>query len=122
MTETTVENEVHRLRVRIIGLTTRQLDELVEPVVSPETQAEAARTNSEPRPRRAVIVDSLAEFSTIGSEGRAVPVLGDQSLADQIVVLLEHGLRSSTELPEAQRDMMLNRLLDAAIRLRRSLA
>ncbi|SDR79553.1 hypothetical protein SAMN04489751_0474 [Brevibacterium sandarakinum] len=72
--------------------------------------------------RRDTIAEALAQFSSIGSGGRPVPDLGDQSLADQVVVLIEDGMASSADLPETQRQESLELLLDAAIRLRRSLA
>lgn len=111
MTEQTadLENEVRRLRVRIIGLTTRQLDELVN-------------TASGSMSRRDVIVASLTEFSHLSSGGQPVPELGDSHLADQIVVLLEHGMRTVLDQEQESRDQQLSELHEAAVRLRRSLA
>ena len=101
-----LETEVRRLRIRIISLTTAQLDEAAPPAPS----------------RRAVIREALAEFSAIGSEARPVPELGDQNLADQVVVLLEHGLRSARTLLEPARENRISALTEAAVRLRRNLA
>ncbi|SMX76979.1 hypothetical protein BI49514_01168 [Brevibacterium iodinum ATCC 49514] len=101
-----LETEMRRLRVRIISLTTAQLDEAAPPSPS----------------RRAAIREALAEFSAIGSEDRPVPELGDQTLADQVVVLLEHGLRSARALPESDREHRISTLTEAAVRLRRNLA
>lgn len=101
-----LETEVRRLRIRIISLTADQLDE--------ETPAAPSR--------RQALVDALAEFSAIASAGRDVPWLGDQALVDQVVVLLEHGLRASEELPATERDEQIRTLTEAAVRLRRALA
>lgn len=102
-----LDTEVRRLRVRIIGLTSAQLAEAGE-----------GSTTS----RRDSIAAALAEFSAIGSNGRAVPDLGDQSLADQVVVLIETGRRRAEMLDSASREQVLGRLLDAAADLRRRLA
>ncbi len=99
-----LETEVRRLRIRIISLTTAQLDEAAPPAPS----------------RRAAIRGALTEFSHIGSDSRPVPELGDQNLADQVVVLLEHGLHSAQTLPD--RENRINALTEAAVRLRRNLA
>ena len=104
--EAELETEVRRLRIRIISLTTAQLDEAAPPSPS----------------RRGAIIGSLAEFSAIGSGHREVPRLGDQHLADQVVVLLDHGLRASRELSETARDEQIRTLTEAAVRLRRALA
>jgi hypothetical protein len=101
-----LETEVRRLRIRIISLTTAQLDEAAPPAPS----------------RREAIIGSLAEFAAIGSDGREVPWLGDQNLADQVVVLLEHGLRAGLGLPETAQDEQIRTLTEAAVRLRRALA
>ena len=101
-----LETEVRRLRIRIISLTTAQLDEAAPPAPS----------------RRAAIRGALAEFSSIGSDARPVPELGDQNLADQVVVLLEHGLRAAQTLPEPDRENRIDTLTEAAVRLRRTLA
>ncbi|WP_166970822.1 hypothetical protein [Brevibacterium atlanticum] len=98
-----LETEVRRLRIRIISLSPAQLDE-------------ATATASS---RRQAIVDALAEFSTIASAGREVPWLSDQALADQIVVLLEHGLGTSAGPPQEEQ---IRTLTEAAVRLRRTLA
>ncbi|WP_209325382.1 hypothetical protein [Brevibacterium renqingii] len=111
-----LETEIRRLRVRIIGLDSRRLD---EPGGGPETGADTGRTA---KSRRETIERALAEFSDIASGGRAVPDLGDASLADQVVVLLDHGRSVGQSLPEAERDAMLTELLDAAVALRRGLA
>lgn len=115
MTETAdIETEIRRLRVRIIGLTTAQLAEAGE-------NSPVADSGERPS-RRATIAEALAEFSAIGSEGRPVPELNDESLPDQVVVLLSHGMRTASELPETDCEEMLAALLDAAVRLRRALA
>lgn len=101
-----LETEVRRLRIRIISLTTAQLDEAVPRAPS----------------RRAAIREALNEFSSIGSDARPVPELGDQNLADQVVVLLEHGLRAARTLPERDRENRIGTLTEAAVRLRRILA
>jgi hypothetical protein len=101
-----LETEVRRLRIRIISLTTAQLDE-----VAPQSPS-----------RREVIIAALAEFSTIASDGREVPWLGDQALADQVVVLLDHGMKASEDLPEPDREEQVRTLTEAAVRLRRALA
>lgn len=101
-----LETEVRRLRIRIISLTSTQLDEAAPPAAS----------------RREAIRSALTEFSALGSQARPVPQLGDQNLADQVVVLLEHGLHSSADLPEAVRDERIRALTEAAVRLRRRLA
>lgn len=101
-----LETEVRRLRIRIISLTTAQLDEAAPPAPS----------------RRAAIREALTEFSQVGSEARPVPELADQNLADQVVVLLEHGLRSAQTLPEPDRENRIDALTEAAVRLRRALA
>ncbi|MGO3022712.1 MAG: hypothetical protein ACTIIH_05665 [Brevibacterium sp.] len=101
-----LETEVRRLRIRIISLTTAQLDEAAPPAPT----------------RRAAIREALTEFSQVGSEARAVPELADQNLADQVVVLVEHGLRSAQTLPEPDRENRLVALTEAAVRLRRALA
>lgn len=103
-----LDTEVRRLRIRIIGLNPRHL-------------AEAGERTPD-RSRRDTITEALAEFSAIGSESRTVPDLGDQSLADQVVVLLEEGRLSAEELGESERDEQMTQLLDAAVRLRRNLA
>ena len=108
-----LETEVRRLRIRIIGLNPRQLAE-----AGPNSPDSTAGIVS----RRDTIAEALAQFSSIGSGGRPVPDLGDQSLADQVVVLIEDGMATSADLPEAQRQERLELLLDAAIRLRRGLA
>ena len=101
-----LETEIRRLRIRIISLTTAQLDEAASPASS----------------RRAAIREALTEFSQIGSDARPVPALGDQNLADQVVVLLEHGQRSAQSLPEPDRENRIVTLTEAAVRLRRTLA
>lgn len=115
MTDVTadLETEVRRLRIRIIGLNPRQLAE-----AGPNSPDNGAGGLS----RRDTIAEALAQFSSIGSEGRAVPDLGDQSLADQVVVLIAEGAASAEDLPEAPRQKRLEQLLDTAIRLRRELA
>lgn len=122
-----LETEVRRLRIRIIGLGPRQLVEAGPN--SPETTASADEstaaldeTTAGALSRRDTIAEALAQFSSIGSGGRPVPDLGDQSLADQVVVLIEEGIASSADLPEAQRQERLGLLLGAAVRLRRGLA
>lgn len=110
-----LETEVRRLRIRIIGLTPGQLAEAGEN--SP------LHSSGEQLSRRDTIVRALAEFSDIASGGRPVPDLGDQSLPDQIVVLLEHGMNSAAQEPRAEQDEEhVAQLLDAAVRLRRALA
>ncbi|MGC2940204.1 MULTISPECIES: hypothetical protein [unclassified Brevibacterium] len=101
-----LETEVRRLRIRIISLTTAQLDEAAPPAPT----------------RRAAIREALTEFSAIASDSRPVPELGDQNLADQVVVVLEHGLRSARTLTEPDRENRISALTEAAVRLRRSLA
>ena len=101
-----LETEVRRLRIRIISLTTAQLDEAVPRAPS----------------RLAAIREALNGFSSIGSDARPVPELGDQNLADQVVVLLEHGLRAAQTLPEPDRENRIGTLTEAAVRLRRILA
>lgn len=108
-----LETEVRRLRIRIIGLNPRQLAE-----AGPNSPATDAGTMS----RRDTIAEALAQFSSIGSGGRVVPDLGDQSLADQVVVLIDEGMASSAHLPKTQQQECLELLLDAAVRLRRNLA
>ncbi|MDN5588180.1 MAG: hypothetical protein L0G69_16635 [Brevibacterium sp.] len=102
-----------RLRIRIIGLGPRQLVE-----AGPNSPADG----SDPLSRRDTIAEALVEFSSIGSGARRVPDLGDQSLADQVVVLIEDGLTLAENLPVEQRQERIAQLLDAATRLRRSLA
>ncbi|MEL7583704.1 hypothetical protein [Brevibacterium casei] len=102
-----LDTEVRRLHVRIIGLTSAQL-------AAPGERSTTSRRDS--------IAEALAEFSAIGSDGRAVPDLGDQSLADQVVVLIETGRRRAEMLDSASREQVLGRLLDAAADLRRRLA
>lgn len=115
MTETAdIETEIRRLRVRIIGLTTAQLAEAGE-----KSPGDDAGTRLS---RRETIAEALAEFSAIGSGGRPVPELNDESLPDQVVVLLDHGIAAASELPETDREAMHAGLLDAAVRLRRALA
>lgn len=111
--EADLETEVRRLRIRIIGLNPRQLAE-----AGPNSPATDAGTMS----RRGTITGALAQFSAIGSDGRSVPDLGDQSLADQVVVLIEDGMASTKALPEESRQERLEALLETAIRLRRELA
>ncbi|WP_181275521.1 hypothetical protein [Brevibacterium oceani] len=101
-----LETEVRRLRIRIISLTPAQLDEATATAPS----------------RRQAIIDALAEFSSITSARREVPWLSDQALADQVVVLLEHGLSTSARLSEDERDDQIRTLTEAAVRLRRALA
>ncbi|UVI37305.1 hypothetical protein [Brevibacterium spongiae] len=101
-----LETEVRRLRIRIISLTTAHLDEAAPPA----------------RSRRETIHAALDEFSRIGSGARPVPRLGDQNLADQVVVLLEHGLHAASTLPEPQRGEQIRTLTEAAVGLRRTLA
>lgn len=108
-----LETEVRRLRIRIIGLNPRQLAE-----AGPKSPATDVDTMS----RRDTITEALAWFSSIGSGGRTVPDLGDQSLADQVVVLIDEGIASTANLPEVQQQARLEQLLDAAVRLRRNLA
>ena len=114
-----LQTEIRRLRVRIIGLNPRQLDQSGG---QPETEDRHDRTTGSEVSRRETITAALAEFSAIASDGREVADLGDGSLADQVVVLLDHGQHVAEALPEAQRDQMLTRLLDAAVGLRRGLA
>jgi hypothetical protein len=114
-----LQTEIRRLRVRIIGLNPRQLDQIGG---QPETEDRHDRPAGPEVSRRETITAALAEFSAIASDGREVPDLGDGSLADQVVVLLDHGQHVAEALPEAQRDQMLTRLLDAAVGLRRGLA
>lgn len=102
-----LDTEVRRLRVRIIGLTSTQL---------------AAAGEGSSLSRRDSIAEALAEFSAIGSDGRPVPVLGDHSLADQVVVLIETGRRRAELLDPESRETLLGRLLEAAVDLRRRLA
>ena len=113
-----LDTEIRRLRVRIIGLTSRQLAE--------PGQNAPVRSSGQQLSRRETIADALAEFSELGSDGRPVPDLGDQPLADQVVVLLEHGRDSATppgqKSPGEQGDEQVAQLLDAAVRLRRCLA
>ena len=71
---------------------------------------------------RQAIAEALAELSSIGSDGRAVPDIGDQSLADQVVVLIETGMRRAHALEPAEGEKIRTRLLEAAVDLRRSLA
>lgn len=66
MTAAALLEEVRRLRVRVMGLSTPQLD-------------------SGRRPR---IREALAHLSDLRADGRRVPVLEDRVLADQVVVLL----------------------------------
>lgn len=108
-----LDTEVRRLRIRIIGLNPPQLAE-----AGPNSRVTATGAHS----RRNTIAEALAQFSSIGSGGRRVPDLGDQSLADQVVVLIEEGIASAREVPEESRQERLEALLDAAIRLRRELA
>jgi len=58
--------EVRRLRLRVMGLSTPQLD----------------------GGRRMRIREALANLSDLRANGREVPVLADRVLADQVVVLL----------------------------------
>lgn len=58
--------EVRRLRVRVMGLSTSQLDE----------------------GRRTRIREALTGLSDLRAHGRRVPLLEDRVLADQVVVLL----------------------------------
>lgn len=108
-----LETEIRRLRIRIIGLSPHQL---AEPGQGAADDSAAAMS------RRTVIAEALAELSLIGSGGRTVPDLGDQSLADQVVVLIETGMASAVDLPGEERAERRASLLDAAVRLRRSLA
>lgn len=113
-----LDTEIRRLRVRIIGLTSRQLAEAGENA--------PVRSSGQRLSRRETIAEALAEFSALGSGGRMVPDLGDQSLADQVVVLLDHGRKSATQPGQGssgeQRNEQVAQLLDAAVRLRRDLA
>lgn len=118
-----LDAEIRRLRIRIIGLTTRQLDEAVDGAVEAADDLDPGSDRADPpRPRREIISEALTDFSALASGGRAVPVLGDQSLADQVVVLLEHGVAAASALPPDERDLLLSRLLRAATGLRRALA
>lgn len=108
-----LETEVRRLRMRIIGLSPHQLAE-----AGPNSPVTAAGMLS----RRNTIAGALAAFSAIGSGHRTVPDLGDQSLADQVVVLIEEGAASAAALPASAGKDRLEQLLEAAIRLRRDLA
>ncbi|RBP63627.1 hypothetical protein DFO66_10957 [Brevibacterium sanguinis] len=107
--------EVRRLRVRIIGLSPRHLD---EPVASDPH----GHDHGAPLTRRLAIAEALAGFSDLGSGGHRVPELGDGSLADQVVVLLEEGARTASTLPDAERDALLRALTERARQLRRQLA
>lgn len=113
-----LDTEVRRLRVRIIGLTSKQLAEAGENA--------PVRSSGQRLSRRETIARALAEFSDLGSDGRMVPDLGDQSLSDQVVVLLEHGRNSATQARQESSgelgDEQAAQLLDAAVRLRRGLA
>lgn len=85
-----LEAEIRRLRLRISGFTTAQLDELV------------GESGTEPGvgmiPRRVRVRGALAQLAALDSRnhpGRAsltVPDLGDRVLADQVVVLLSEFL------------------------------
>ena len=114
-----LQTEIRRLRMRIIGLNQRRLDQIGG---QPETEDRFDLPAGPEVSRRETITAALAEFSAIASDGREVPDLGDGSLADQVVVLLDHGQHVAEALPEAERDQMLTRLLDAAVGLRRGLA
>ncbi|QUL77817.1 hypothetical protein [Brevibacterium sp. SMBL_HHYL_HB1] len=114
-----LQTEIRRLRMRIIGLNQRRLDQIGG---QSETEDRFDRPAGPESSRRETITAALAEFSAIASDGREVPDLGDGSLADQVVVLLDHGQHVAEALPEAERDQMLTRLLDAAVGLRRGLA
>ena len=103
-----LDTEVRRLHLRIIALQPRHLAEAGE-----QTPGQS---------RRETIAEALAEFSAIGSGARPVPELGDQSLSDQVVVLLEQGMSTAAKLPEDEGEDRLVKLLDAAVRLRRNLA
>lgn len=113
-----LDTEIRRLRVRIIGLTSKQLAEAGENA--------PVRSSGQRLSRREIIAEALAEFSDLTSDGRMAPDLGDQSLADQVVVLLEHGRNSTTQARQEtsgeQGDEQVAQLLDAAVRLRRGLA
>lgn len=114
-----LQTEIRRLRVRIIGLTPRQLHQIGG---QPESEDRHDRPAGPGPSRRETIRAALAEFSAIASDGREVPDLGDGSLSDQVVVLLNHGQCVAEALPEARRDQLLTRLLDSAVGLRRGLA
>src|SRR5699024_3421017 len=114
-----LQTEIRRLRVRIIGLNPRQLDQSGG---QPETEDRHDRTTGSEVSRRETITAALAEFSAIASDSREVPELGDGRVDDQGLALLDHGQLVAEARPEAQRDQMLARLLDAAVGLRRGLA
>lgn len=122
-----LETEIQRLRIRIIALSPQQLDEPGAAEPTPGTGAASlgsstGRDHTRALSRRETITEALAEFSAIGSGGRPVPPLGDGSLADQVIVLLEHGASSVRFLSEAAAAERLSELLAAAVRLRRNLA
>lgn len=115
-----LETEIRRLRIRIIGLSPQQLG---------EPGPNSPETGTGKLTRRETIAEALSEFSSIGSGGRPVPDLGDQSLADQVVVLIESGTdvgtgtdAESCAVAADDQGKRLSLLLDAAVRLRRSLA
>src|SRR5699024_7818226 len=121
MTDLTAElqTEIRRLRMRIIGLNPRQLNQIGE---QSQTEDRFDRPAGPESYRREPITAALAEFSAIASDARAVPDLADGSLPDQFVVPLDHGLPVAEALPIADRDQMLIPLPVAALGLPRGLA
>lgn len=109
MNDTTadLDTEVRRLRVRIIGLRERDLAEVGER--SSVTRRESIRV-------------ALSAIAGLTADCRPVPNLGDSSLSDQIVVLLEHGRDSAEALTGPDRTARLTALVDIAMALRRELA
>src|SRR5699024_994138 len=114
-----LQTEIRRLRMRIIGLNPRRLDQIGG---QSETEDRFDRPAGPESSRREAITAAPAEFSATASHGRQAPPLGAGRLADQVVVLLDHGQHVAEALPEAERDQMLTRLRDAAVGLRRGLA
>src|SRR5699024_2210384 len=108
-----------RLRLRIIGLNPRQLDQNGG---QSQTEDRFDRPAGPEVSRRETITAALAQVSAIASDGRGVPDLGDETLADQVGGLLDYGQHAAEGLPEAEREQMLTRLLDAAVGLRRGRA
>ena len=58
----------------------------------------------------------------VPNDGEPEAQVSTRGLADQVVVLLEHGQRSAQSLPEPDRENRIVTLTEAAVRLRRTLA
>src|SRR5699024_12587811 len=95
-----LQTEIRRLRMRIIGLNQRRLDQIGG---QSETEDRFDRPAGPESSRRETITAALAEVSAIASDGRSVRGLRDRRLAHQVVRLLGHRHHGGEALAGAER-------------------